>query len=76
MFDIGVFCGVKDVAYGDIGTWLNLFKAGGECVFIKEALNSYRSHPAQNTYDLSIRLRLILEWLNYLTIAWLNNVFL
>ena len=74
IFDIGVFCGVKDVAYGDIGTWLNLLKAGGECIFIKDILSAFRRHSAQNTNDPYILIRLNLEWLNYLTIAWVNNI--
>ena len=76
LFDIGIFCGVKDVAYGDIGTWLNLMKSGGDCVFIKDTLSAFRQHPAQNTYDPIMRIRLYIEFMNYINIAWLNNVFL
>lgn len=76
MFDIGVFCGVRDVAYGDIGTWLNLMRSGGDCVFIKDPLSAFRQHSAQNTYDPHMRTRTYLEMMNYITIAWLNNVFL
>lgn len=76
IFDIGVFCGVKDVAYGDIGTWLNLLKDGGKCVFIKDSLSAFRKHSAQNTYDPSVRVRLMIEFLGYINIAWLNNIYL
>ena len=76
IFDIGIFCGVKDVAYGDIGTWLNLLKNGGDCIFIKEPLSAFRKHAAQNTYDLSLRVRLMIEFFNYINIAWLNNVYI
>ena len=76
IFDIGIFCGVKDVAYGDFGTWLNLLKYGGECVFIKDSLSAFRRHSAQNTDDYFIRVRLLIEMFSYITIAWLNNVYL
>ena len=51
IFDIGVFCGVKDVAFGDVGTWLNLLKSNKSCVYIAEPLSAFRRHDAQNTYD-------------------------
>ena len=76
IFDIGIFCGVQDAAYGDIGTWLNLLKYGGKCVFIKDTLNAFRQHPAQNTYNHSTRVRLMIEFLGYINIAWLNNIYL
>ena len=76
IFDIGIFCGVKDVAYGDIGSWLNLFKDGGECVFIKDYLSAFRQHSQQNTYNPLMRTRLFIEFMNYITIAWLNNLYL
>lgn len=75
-FDLGIFCGVKDVAYGDIGTWLNLLKNGGECLFLKDSLSAFRQHPAQNTYDPAMRVRLMIEMFNYITISWLNNLYL
>lgn len=72
---IGVFCGVQDKVYGDFGTWLNLLKDGGECVFIKETLSAFRRHPQQNTYDMSMKTRLFLEFMGYLTVSWLNNLY-
>ena len=76
IFDIGIFCGVKDVAYGDIGSWLNVFKNGGACVFIKDYLSAFRQHSQQNTYNPLMRTRLFIEFMNYITIAWLNNLYL
>ena len=75
ILSIGNFGGVNDTAYGDIGTWLNLLKNGGECVFIKDTLSAFRQHPAQNTYNLSMRMQLFLDFMNYITIAWLNNCY-
>ena len=75
IFDIGIFCGVKDVAYGDIGSFLNLFKDGGKCVFIKDCLSAFRQHSQQNTYNPLMRTRLFIEFMNYFTIAWLNNLY-
>ena len=73
---VGVFCGVKDRVYVDIGNWLNLFKNGGECVFIKDCLSAFREHPEQETHNPLIRTRLFIEFMNYITIAWLNNLYL
>lgn len=76
IFDVGLFCGVRDVAYGDMGTWLNVLKSGGKCVFIKDTLSAFRKHPAQNTYDLFMQSRMPLEFMGYITISWLNGIFL
>lgn len=76
IFAIGTFCGVEDRAYGDMGTWFNLFKSGGKCVFLKDNLNISRDHFSANSHDPWIRLRLYVEWFNYLAIAWLNNLYL
>lgn len=76
IFDIGVFCGVKDVAFGDVGTWLNLLKNGKQCVYIKEPLSAFRTHDAQNTNDPFIQMRMVVELMGYITISWLNNLFL
>ena len=76
IFDIGVFCGVKDVAFGDVGTWLNLLKSNKQCVYIKEPLSAFRRHAAQNTYDPFMQMRMVVELMSYTTISWLNNLFL
>lgn len=76
IFDIGVFCGVKDVAFGDVGTWLNLLKTNKQCVYIKDPLSAFRHHEAQNTYNPFIRMRMVVELMSYITISWLNNLFL
>ena len=76
IFDIGIFCGVKDVVYGDMSTWLNVLKSGGECVFIKDVLSAFRKHSAQNGDNPVVRARLPLEFMGYITISWLNGIFL
>ena len=76
IFDIGVFCGVKDVAFYDVGTWLNLLKSNKNCVYIQEPLSAFRTHDAQNTYDPFIQMRMVVELMGYITISWLNNLFL
>ena len=74
IFDIGIFCGVKDVVYGDISTWLNVLRSNGECVFIKDTLSAFRKHSSQNTYDLSVQMRRPLEFMGYITLSWLNGI--
>lgn len=74
--DVGTFCGVKDLAFGDVGTWLNVLKTGKNCVFIKDLLSAFRRHSAQNTYDKFMKLRLKSEFINYFTISYLNEVYI
>lgn len=76
VFGVAVFCGVKDLVYGDIGCWLDILKKGGECVFIKDCLSAFRKHSQQETYNPLTRTRLFIEFMNYITIAWLNNLYL
>lgn len=78
IFDMGIFGGVKDFAHGDLGTWYNLLKSGGDCVFISNPLSTYRTHssPTRNSNNSEILIRLYVEKIGYITIAWLNNIFL
>lgn len=76
VFGVAVFCGVKDLVYGDIGCWLDILKKGGDCVFIKDCLSAFREHPQQETHNPLIRTRLFVEFMDYITIAWLNNLYL
>ncbi|MBQ9487905.1 MAG: hypothetical protein IJU91_08940, partial [Selenomonadaceae bacterium] len=46
------------------------------CVYIAEPLSAFRRHDAQNTYDNFIQMRLVVELMGYVTISWLNNLFL
>ena len=74
-FVIGRFCGVYSKSYGDMDTWLEILKSGGDMVFIAESLSAFRHHEAQNTNNPSTRIQLPLDCLTFIVIAWLNNVF-
>ncbi|MBR6013729.1 MAG: glycosyltransferase [Selenomonadaceae bacterium] len=74
-FAIGNFCGISSRAYGDMDTWLNILKSGGALVFMSETLSYFRQHAAQNTFNPNTRITLPLDALNFVTIAWLNDVF-
>ena len=56
-------------------TWLNILKSGGNLIFMSEPLSAFRKHAAQNTYNPNTRISLPLDALNFITLAWLNNVF-
>lgn len=74
-FFIGIFSGFRDIAHGDVGTWLNLLEQG-KCVFISEVLSAYRMQDEQNSNDINIIINSVLEWFNYLTISWLTDKYI
>ena len=76
MFSTGCFCGIAGSVYGDLDAWLNILSKGGRCVFISECLSAFRLHGDQNTYDPYVRTKLPLDMLHFITISWLNNLFL
>ena len=75
MFRVGRFCNVYSKSYGDMDTWLEILKSGGDMVFIAESLSAFRHHEAQNTAKPKVRIQLPLDCLNFIVIAWLNNLF-
>ena len=76
IYSTGCFCGIAGSVYGDLDAWLNILSKGGRCVFIAECLSAFRLHGEQNTYNPYVRAKLPLDMLNFLTVAWLNNIFL
>lgn len=76
IYSTGCFCGIAGSVYGDLDAWLNILRQGVECVFIAETLSAFRRHEAQNTYNPYVRTKLPLDMLHFITIAWLNNIFL
>lgn len=74
-FAIGNFCGVYSRSYGDLDTWLEILKSSGNLIFMSESLSAFRQHAAQNTYNPNTRITLPLDALNFITLAWINNVF-
>lgn len=65
---MGCFNGIRDKANGDVATWLDVARQGKNCLFLREVLSAFRKHSGQNTYNLSIIINSIIEWLNYVTI--------
>ncbi len=74
-YAVGNFCGVSSRTYGDLDTWLNILKNGGDLIFMAESLSAFRKHEAQNTYNPQTRINLPLDALMFLVIAWLNDAF-
>lgn len=74
-FATGNFCNIYSKSYGDMDTWLEILKSGKDMVFMSESLSVFRQHAAQNTYNPKIRITLPLDALNFITTAWLNDVF-
>lgn len=74
----GCFCGVCNLIHGDLSTWLNILKSGKDIVFMSEALSAFRraiSSSEQMSNNPTVHTLLPLDQLQFLTIAWLNNVF-
>lgn len=74
-YDIGLFAGIHDRAHGDVGTFLNCARFGKKCVFMSEVLSLFRCWSGQNTHNRTIIAHSVMEWLNYITISWLNHIF-
>lgn len=74
-FAVGSFCGIWSSSYGDMDTWLEILKSGKDMVFMSESLSVFRQHAKQNTFNPNTRITLPLDALNFLTIAWLNDIF-
>ena len=75
-FAVGNFCGISSKVYGDLDTWYNVLKDGGDMVFIAESLSAFRHHPDQNTHKPWTRVNLPVDAINFVTTAWLNNLLL
>ena len=65
---MGCFNGVRDKANGDVATWLDVARQGKNCLFLKDVLSCFRRHSGQNTYNVTIIVNSIIDWLNYVTI--------
>lgn len=74
-FVAGVFAGIRDRAHGDVGTFLECARLGKKCVFINEILSLFRVSSGQNSHNRTIIAHSLMEWLNYITISWLNHIF-
>ena len=74
-FAAGVFAGIRDRAHGDVGTFLECARLGKKCVFINEVLSLFRVSSGQNSHNRTIIAHSLMEWLNYITISWLNHIF-
>lgn len=73
---IGFYCGIRDMAYFDISTWLELGIKGGQCVFINERLSAFRQHDQQNTVKLDMQFKFVLDFFSFIVLSWLNNTYI
>ena len=73
----GYFLGVKDRTMWDVSTYLEICKDGRGLVLIREPLIEFRlAGKNQNTFNANIRIDLLLDWLAFITIAFLKNQYL
>ena len=75
-FLMGSYYGHRDRAIGDVATFLECARQGKKCVFLRDVLSFFRTHSAQNTHNIEMRIDCILDWLNYITLSWVNHVFI
>ena len=71
------FCGVRDLVHGDLTIWLNILKSGRNIVFMSEPLSAFRrsTDPNQQSNNPEVHTLLPIDQLQFITIAWLNNLF-
>ena len=73
----GYFLGVRDRAMWDISTYLEACKDGRGLIFIREPLSAFRMAGGnQNTYNGNLRIDLIVDWLAFITTAYVNDVYI
>lgn len=73
---VSMYCGVLDTEYGDISTFLEMARHGHSCMFLKDTLSAFRQHGAQNSWKLDVILGGLMEWMDYLVLSWLNEVYI
>lgn len=69
------FFGYIDTSMGDVSMWLELARQGKKCVFVREVLSSVRNHSGQNSHNPEIITGLILDWLAFVVLSWINGAF-
>ena len=73
----GYFLGVKDQSMWDISTYLEACKDGRALAFFREPLSAFRlAGGNQNTYDGNVRLIVVVDWLAFITAAYLNDIYI
>ena len=71
------FLGVADRTMGDIPIFMESCKNGRGLVFIGESLSAYRTGlNFQNTYDGTTRVNMAVDWLSFITTAYLHDVYI
>ena len=72
----GTYFGIADRIYGDLSTFFNVFRKGGEFVFIAESLSAFRHHSDQNTHKPWTKVNIPVDAMDFILISWLNDLFL
>ena len=72
---IGIYCGVLDTELADVSTFLEMCRTGRSCLFLSDTLSAFRRHSEQNTGRFDVVLGALMEWLDYIVLSWLNNVY-
>lgn len=71
------FMKIRDVACGDMATWLNLCKFGKKCVYLPDVLSAFRmGTPGQKSMDPNIWIVCSLDQIGYIAIAWQHRIYI
>ena len=76
-YKLGIFLGKKFWYHFDFPMWLELCrKKDSIVVFLNEPLTSFRRHSMQNSADPWLIFCLIVEWTEFLSYSFLNDLFI
>ena len=76
-YKIGMFLEKKFLFHFDFPMWLELCrKKDSMVVFMNEPLTSFRRHSMQNSADPWLNFGLIVEWTEFLSYSFLNDLFI
>ena len=71
------FLGVRDRSLGDLSVWLEACKDGRGLIFMRDPLSAFRfSSGPQNTYNGNVRMSIVIDWLEFVVAAYLNDIYI
>ncbi len=76
LYRVSMYCGVLDTELADVSTFLEMCRTGRSCMFLKDRLSAFRVHSDQNSWKTDVGLGALLEFLDYLVLSWLNDVYI
>ena len=73
--NFGEYYGVPDRSMWDVSTALEISRTGKYCLYLAEKFSAFRHHKTQNSNNPGVLLVCHLDWLAFLTVSWLHDVY-